>query len=226
MKASAAGGQMRLAMRAVLLGGLVAASAAGTTGCAIVYQLFRGDGPMVPAMHTGLVNRRVAVVALVNGGSLGSETVAEDLARAIAGHLRRKVENISVVRPEEVADWIDQNNWDEDDFVEVGRGVDAERVVAVEVNHFRLHDGPTLYRGQASLVVRVIDVESGGRIVFEHDMPEFSFPPHYGIPTTDRSEAAFRRVFVQQMAYDVAKLFFEHPLAEDFAVDAAGHARR
>ncbi len=194
-------------------------------GCALIHQIMAGDGPMVPPLYTGLTGKRVAVVCVVNSGSFGSETVGQDIARRVARHLRGKVEQIELVRPEEVADWIDQNNWDEERFVDVGRGVDADVVLAIEVNNFRLHEGPTLYRGQASIVVRVIDVPSGGEILYDYDIPEMSFPPNIGIPTTDQTEASFRRIFVQQLAYDVSKIFFEHPMAEDFALDAAAHSR-
>ena len=209
--------------RSVLLLCLTTLTAAGG-GCALVHQLINGDGPMVPALYSGLADQRVAVVCVVNSGSFGAETVSEDIARGVSRTLRGKVENIRLVRSEEVADWIDQNNWDEEDFVEVGSGVGADVVMAIEINNFRLHAGPTLYRGQAPVVIRIIDAKNGGEILYEHDIPEMSFPPNHGIPTTDRTESAFRRLLVQQLAYNVAKIFFEHPKAEDFALDAAAHS--
>ncbi len=217
---------MKSSHRAIRCCGLLLALVAVSGGgCAIIHQMIAGEGPMVDPLFDGLDGKRVAVVCIVNSGSYGVESVAEPIAQQVGIYLRRNIERVQLVRSSEVADWIDNNSWDQDDFVEVGRGVNADMVVAIEVESFRLHDGQTLFKGQTSLSVKVIDVNQGGHVVFQAPIADFSFPKGHGIPTTGQhNEASFRRIFIQEMGSHIARMFYKHPLAEEFAIDAASHA--
>ncbi len=202
---------------------LLSCVALSAGGCAIIHQMIAGDGPMVDPQFDGLAGKKVAVVCVVNSGSYGMESVAEPIAQQVGLYLRQHVEGIRLVRSSEVADWIDNNSWDQGDFVEVGRGVDADMVVAIEIESFRLYDGQTMFKGQTSLSVRVIDVKDD-HVVFQAPIADFAFPRGHGISTTDRSEASFRRIFIQQLGNHIARMFYKHPLAEEFAIDAASYA--
>ena len=194
------------------------------SGCALIYQMVAGDGTMIEPLFDGLSGKRVAVVCIVNSTSYGAETAGEQISRQVGNYLRQNVDGIDVVRSEDVSDWIDNNNWNEGDFVEVGRGVNADLVVAVEVNSLRLHDGQTLFKGQAAVTTRVYDTSDKHRLVFDMNDPDYAFPKGHGVPTTDRTEASFRRVFIQELGHHIAKKFYPHPLAEDFAADAVFYA--
>ena len=41
------------------------------------------------------------------------------------------------------------------DFATLGKGVDADLVVAIEIDSFRLYDGQTMYKGRAKLSTTV-----------------------------------------------------------------------
>ena len=211
----------RLAIRST--GFLLACLALSAGGCALLYQTIVGDGPMVDPLFDGLAGKKVAVVCVVNSGSYGMESVAEPTAEQVGRYLQQHIEGIEVVRASEVADWIDNNNWDQGDFVEVGRGVGADMVVAIEIESFRLYDGQTLFKGQTTFGVRVIDVEQDHE-VWRPPVTNFAFPKGHGVSTTDHTEPGFRRLFIQQLAHHIARMFYKHPLAEEFAIDAAAHA--
>jgi len=203
---------------------LLCLGAASAGGCAVVHQMIAGDGPMVPPRFDGLKGKRVAVVCVVNSSSYGAETVADEIAEQVGHYLRSNIEDIDVVRREKVSDWIDNNNWRVGDFVEVGRAVNADFVIAIDIDSFRLHDGQTLYKGQANWTARVFDVAGGGKLVDDYSDPDYAFPKGHGISTTDRTEGKFRRIFVQQLAHTIAKQYYKHPFAEEFASDAAPYA--
>lgn len=192
-----------------------------STGCVgLLAQMgYWSGGGNVPPAYAGLEGQRVAVVCVSESPSLGSGGDAVLLAREVGTILRRRVKNITVVSPEEVADWTDRNDWNEVDFVEVGRGVKAEKVVAVDLSGFGLYEGKTLYRGRANLTVRVFDLTDGGKEVFRRNLPEQSFPANGAYPATDTSEARFRMAFLKVLAKRVAKFFYEYEQKEDFSPD-------
>ncbi len=198
--------------------------AASATGCAVLHQAIYGDGPMIPAAYDGLANKKVAVVCQLNASSYSTATTGEDIARLVGQRLQQRVDGIQVVRQDEVADWIDNNNWDKMDFVEIGNGVKADMVVGIDIDSFRIHDGKTMYKGRAHVVTTVYDLSAGGREVYQSDLPEYSFPENHGVHATDTREDKFQRLFVRMLADHVAKYFYKYEAKEDFARDAAAYA--
>lgn len=176
---------------------------------------------MVPAEFAGLHGKRVAVVCVSESASLGPGTDTLLLAREVGSLLANNVKGIEVVRPEEIADWIDRNDWDEIDFQEAGRGVRADMVVATELSGFGLYEGKTLYKGRANLTVRVFDLTAEGREVFRRNLPELTFPVNGAYPATEMSEPKFRRAFLQVLAQRVARFFYEYEAKEHFSRDPA-----
>ncbi len=207
---------------AVLAVGLIAV--ATTSGCAMVYQAVKGDGPMQPARFEGLEKKRVAVVCVTSRSDYSSESSAGQIANIVGKALRNNIDTIDLVRQSEVDDWIDNNNWNESDFFDVGKGVRADVVVAITVNDMTLHDGQTLYKGRADFDVRVYDILNvEDKILFDYTDPSFEFPESHGIPTTDRSEGDFRRLFIQELSANIARNFYSYRMAEEFAKDAAAY---
>ena len=194
-----------------------------TTGCVgFLAQIgYWTGGANVAAEFDDLTGKRVAVVCISDSGSFGLGTNNLFLARGVATILEQKIEEIEMVRTDEIADWIDRNDWDEVDFAEIGRGVEAERVVAIELSGFGLYDGQTLYKGRANMMVRVLDMEAGGKEVFRRRLDELAFPTNGGYPTTDTTESKFRRTFLKFLADNVAKFFYEYEMMEDFGRDPA-----
>jgi hypothetical protein len=208
--------------KAIILGGLslVTATNAGCIGFTThVLNAIRG-GHKIKADFTGLEGKRVAVVCVSSSSSYGPNTVCTMLERSVGSILQEEVKRIEVIHQDEVADWIDNNGWDEMDYCEIGQGVDAEMVLAIDLDGFRLHEGRTLYKGSADVTITVYDMTDGGRVAFREEMLDFSFPRNGARHTTEISEARFRRLFVTVLARNVAKYFHDYLYEDDFATDA------
>ncbi len=192
------------------------------SGCSLMSTLQWAAGKnLVPAEYADLKGKRVAVVCVADNSSYGSGSESLLLAREVSLILQRSVKDIELVRQDEIADWIDRQGWDEIDYREIGRGVKAERVVAVGLASFSIREGSSLYKGRADVSVSVYDMADGGHEVFRKSIPEFSFPATGPYPVGDLSEVQFRRAFLQTLSQHVARYFYAYDVAEDFSRDSA-----
>lgn len=124
---------------------------AGCVGLtAQLLYVIKGD-PQIPADFTGLEGKRVAVVCVAsNTSNYDPYAASTQLAYTVGSLLSKKIKNVTVIRPDQINNWIDNNNWNQIDFREVGKGVKADMVVGIDLEGFRLHEGATLYQGKAS----------------------------------------------------------------------------
>ena len=184
----------------------------------LMYAL-KGGHKVDPAFE-GLEEKRVAVVCVSGNSSFGPDIIAHRLESVIAAILRENVEDIDMIPQDEIADWIDHNDWDQIEYREIGRGVDAEMLLAVDIDNLSLREGSTLFKGRADVTVTVYDMEDGGKVVFRRSLPEYSFPRNGSRHNTEISEARFRSVFINALAQQVSKYFYPYRIEEDFANDA------
>ncbi|MCU0959366.1 MAG: hypothetical protein MUF48_04615 [Pirellulaceae bacterium] len=194
-----------------------------TTGCAVLYQLAYGDGPTVPPKFSALKGKRVAVVCIMNSSAYGDGEVSMVLSDQVGRLLSQRGDKIDVVRPDEVSDWMDTNDWDESNFVDVGRGVKADMVVGIEVAAFSIHESKTLLKGRANVTTTVYDVAKGTE-VFRTTDHDHSFPTSHAIPVVSTDWRSFERMYIGVLAEHIAKNFYEYSLVEDFARDGAAYA--
>lgn len=190
-------------------------------GCtrALTTAVYLIKGTNEPAEFTGLKGKKVAVVCrpiveLQYSASNAHADLAEDVSRLLAG----KIKKIQIVPTDEIAEWTDENSWDE--YTEVGEAVEADLVVGIDIDHFSLYQGQTLYQGKAGLTVKVYDMKNGGQVLYEKRLPQLHYPPTTGLPTADRSEADFRREFVAEAAGRVGRLFYPYDSQSDYALDS------
>jgi hypothetical protein len=193
-------------------------SGCGSLVSTIMYYVKGGDN--IDAEYNGLQKKKVAIVCVSNSSSTGPSSVPGMLERSVGMLLTQKGKNIKVVPQDEVANWIDSNDWNQLDYREIGRGVHADMVLAIDLARFSLHEGSTLYRGQADVTVTVYDMSDNGKVAFRRNLPDFSFPQNGARHATEMSEAKFRALFVEILAQHVARYFFPYPVQEDFAKDA------
>ncbi|MBW3595977.1 MAG: hypothetical protein KY475_01730 [Planctomycetes bacterium] len=194
-------------------------------GCAIInHLLYVTQGAKIPAEFDGLKGKRVAVVCVSPNDDFGPGSTSVDLSRGVETLLRERVKDIKIVRHEEVANWIDRNNW-RHDYLDIGRGVKADMVVAVDLAHFSLYEGSTLFQGRADLQVSVFDMSTGGTKVYQATLDDFSFPARGAQPVTDISEAKFKRAFVAILAQNIGRNFYDYDIQENIAPDAASLTR-
>ena len=176
-------------------------------------------GSMIQPDYDGLEGHRVAVVCVSATSAYGNGVETDRLSRQVRSVLGEKVKDIEVVAPGEIADWVDKNGWDEIDYREVGRGVRAERVVAIDLEEFRLHEGPTLYKGRSNLTVTVFDMADGEREVFRRTLSDVKFPVTGVYHATDMTESKFRDLFIGVLARQVARHFFAYDALDESAYD-------
>src|SRR5687768_164947 len=180
-------------IRTFVAAGLLFILVTANTGCVgFLAQLgYWTGGNLVPAEFDGLEGERVAVVCVSSNAAYGVGVEAELLSRGVDSILKENVEKIDIVGQDEIADWVDKNDWDEIDYREVGQGVKADKVVAIGISDFRLYEGQTLYRGRANVKVTVFDMKDGGKEVFRRQLPEVRFPNAGVYHSSETSETAF-----------------------------------
>jgi len=168
-----------------------------------------------PAEFKGLKGKHVAVVCkpiveleFTDAGS------ARELAATIGALIERNVRKTRVIDQREVARWIDEHAWV--DYPTVGKALDADLVVGVDLEEFRLHEGATLFRGRATAHVRVFDIATG-KVMFEKRYDDFQYPADGAVPTSDRSEAQFRGMFLQILAGRITRSFHAYDSRTSFA---------
>jgi hypothetical protein len=172
----------------------------------------------VPAEFKGLKGKHVAVVCRpiveLEFSDAGS---ARELAALVDSQIKTNVRKVAVIGQQEVSRWLDENSWV--DYPTLGKALDADYVVGIDLERFRLHEGSTLYRGRATATVRVFDVKTGA-VAFEKRIDDFSFPANSGIPATDRSESQFRTLFLDMLARRVSRCFHAYESRETFAEES------
>ncbi len=200
---------------------LVAVAVFPATGCrslltTVVYLV---KGTNIDADYDGLKEKTVVVVCRPMASlEYRDAQVAKDLARQVGALLRANVSKINVINQNKVSEWTDVNDWT--DFAEVGKGLDADMVVGIELLGFKLRQGQTLYQGKADTIVKVVDCNDGDKIVFQRKLDQLLYPPNTGIETSTMGDAEFRRKLILVLADQVARHFYPHDPHADFAMDA------
>jgi len=191
-------------------------------GCAGLIANIIYPGHTIKAQYDGLEDQRVAVVCISGMSDYHPNSPSTLLAKGIEKLLRRNVRDIEIIDQQKIADWIDHHDWDrlDYDFTKIAEGVGADKLVAVELSGFRLHDSQTMYKGHAELSVTVYDMTDGKQQIPILDSEPSVFPANGGRSTTDCSEAQFRKSFIKLLAHRVAKNFYDYDLKEQMALDA------
>jgi len=172
----------------------------------------------MPAEFNGLRGKHVAVacrpIVELEFSDAGS---ARELAALVGSQIERKVRKTRVIGQQEIARWIDENAWV--DYQTLGSSLDADMVVGIDLEEFRLHEGSTLYRGRATIHVRVFDIAEK-KVVFEKRYDNYAFPANNAIPATDQPEAQFRAIFLQMLSQRISRCFHAYESREHFAEDS------
>ncbi len=208
---------------AVFLGlAVILATSGGCVGLTAQLLYWVKGGNKIDPEFEGLKGKRVAVVCVSNDSSYGPNSFCSLLQHRVGAAFREQGDKIEVVPPDEIADWIDSNDWNQMDYREIGRGVNADMVLGLDLGDLRLHEGQTLYQGHVTLTATVYDMENGGKVAFRRTIPDFTFPQNGPRHATEMSEARFRSLFVEVLSRHVAKFFCAYDFEEDFARDAMG----
>jgi len=189
-----------------------------TNGLFTLVYLLKGTD--VDPEFKDLKDKKVAVVCRPADTLMySSSNVGRELAVQVSNLLSEKVPKIKIIDPRKVARWTDEHQWDE--YVEVGRALKADMVVAIDLESFSLYQGQTLYQGKANATVRVYDCnKSGNKEVYKKNLPQRVYPPNACVPTSERTEPEFRHEFIAQLADQIGRHFYAHDPHADMALDA------
>jgi hypothetical protein len=194
------------------LAALVAALALAATqvGCRnlLTTAVYLVKGTDTPAQYNGLKDKRVVVVCrplteLSFSCSGAASELGAELGRHLKVHLGRR---IKIVDPDEVADWTDENPVE--DFAEIGRALDADMVVGIDMLSFSTLLGQTLQQGKSQVKVTVHDLKQDGKVVYEKSLPQVVYPLNNGIGIQDKPEDEFRREYIGVLADEIGRLFY------------------
>ena len=152
------------------------------------------------------------------GGADLAQTVAAILAGEIGRLLESNVRRIRVIPNRKVAEWLDENS-DWSDYTEIGKALDADKVVAVDLQSFTIYEGQTLYQGKANVGLRVYDCRGDGKLVFEKELPQSVYPPNAVVETSKKAEREFRREYVAVLADQIGRHFYPHDAHADYVLD-------
>jgi hypothetical protein len=202
--------------RLLLLVALIA-----STGCvgAISQLIYVVKGTNVEPAYTGLEDSTVAVVCVSDASAYGPDMLTTTVAQAVAMKMQRTGRDINIVPATTVNDWIDRKGWDESDFVKLGKGVGADKVVAIEIGAYSIHEGSTLYKGRTDLSVTVYDLKKDGVIDFMYGPTEYSFPKN-GRPAIQTSDRQFEAFFLANLTEHISHQFCPFDRVDQVARDA------
>lgn len=191
-----------------------------SSGCGLAVNLINaGWGNMVDAEFEGLVGKRVAVVCVSNTSSFGPRPISREIATRVSDLLAANVDEIQMVDQDEIDRWIDEHEWNQVDYLELGRGVKAEMLVAIDLLKFKIHEGQTMFKGRTEMAVTVYDLLNDDQEVFSSEPPEFRYPVNAALHVGEISERDFRRQFINMVASRIARMFYPYEFKEDFARD-------
>ncbi len=196
----------------VLGSGLLFATSGCSTVLTVAYLFHPED---VPAEYNELRGKHVVVVCkpIVELQFTDAGT-ARELADRIGANIRENVRGVKIISQQEVSRWLDENAWV--DYATLGEAVDADIVVGIDLDHFSLHEGSTLYRGRTTVHMQVHDVNED-LIVFDKRMEDFTFPADSAIPTADQSEQQFRGLFLRILSSRLSRCFHAYESRAHFA---------
>ncbi len=208
----------RLRRRFLIL--LAAWAALSCTGCVglVANLIHAGWGDMVPVRFDQLAGRHVAVVCMTSSASYGNSTAAIEIADRIEGKLRDRIPEIKIIDQQAIELWIDEHQWNEIDYRELGEGIQTDFLIVVDLGEFSLHEGATLYKGRATVGLTVYDI-TAGEVVYQIDSTELSYPINGGQHSADTTEDAFRSRFLEIIASQVARHFYSYDVKEDYGRD-------
>jgi hypothetical protein len=191
------------------------------TGCvnALATAMYIIKGNNVPAEYNGLKDKKVVVVCRASTDlGFSNASASRDLARGLSQLLQANIRKIKVIPARDVENWADENSWD--DPREVGKALGAQMVVSIDLEHFSLYKGQTLYQGSADYTIEVYDLEAGGPAVFKKSPPRALYPPNAAVMTSDKREPEFRQEFMAVLSDEIGRHFYPHDAYANFATDS------
>lgn len=191
-----------------------------TTGCTKLLTatvlLFKGTD--TPAEFKELKEKNVAVAVVTPSGILADRS-AVTLAQQVHLLLGQNVKKIKLVSMEEVTQVAREQPSGSDDIVKLGKDLDVDYIVAVQLDDMQLYQGKTLYQGRCHYSVSVFEPKASASAVFHRDVPQFIYPQNGGHPVTDMPESRFESTYLGIIAIRIARYFHPFDATRDVGLD-------
>jgi hypothetical protein len=168
------------------------------------------SGYDIPPEYEGLKDKKVAVVCkMVTMEELNNSGTARALSEAICQRLKANNKSIRchLIESQKVANLLDEKGLE--DPREIGKQLKADKVIAVDIESFGVHEGQTLYRGRSTLTVHVYDVANKDED-WQKAPLHAEYPSWGPTPAQDKSEVEFRNQFVASLAEQIGRSFYPH----------------
>ncbi len=189
------------------------------TGCTglLTMAAYLIKGTDMPAEFKDLKDKKVAVVCRAPVTMNTDQAMGcRELADRVTFLLQANVPKIKTIDQQDVADWTDENNWE--DFREIGKALQAEMVVGIDIDDFSLQRSSSVYQGRAKVRISVYDMEKKER-VYDNQPNQFLYPNSGGMPVSNVPRNEFRKHFVYQLADLIGTKFYAHDARSTFAAD-------
>lgn len=201
----------------LVLGALLVIPGCIGASAQLLYLIY---GNKISAQYEGLNDKKVAVICVSDASAYGPNTLTFSVEKKVADRLSRFVPGIKVIPQSAVDNWKDQYGWDESDFVQIGRGIGADAVVAIEISAYSLHEGSTMYKGRATVTSTVYNIQSES-VAFQAGPEDYQFPKS-GRPAMQITERQFESAFLEKFCEYLARRFYEYEKTDTIAEDAGG----
>ncbi len=215
----------RLSMTALVPLVLAASTLTFSTGChpgllvASAMYMWQGGNLVPAACEVPLEEKRVVVFCRPPASQeFRHAGASRQIAKLVTSLIRDNGDKIDMVSQRKVDEWIDMN--DSNDFEELGQAVKADFVIYIDLAHFELYKGKTVYQGNADVSLTVYDMNDNARDVWDLELGEVLYPVHSGIAVQDKRVDQFQREYVKVVADQIARNFYAHDPNDNFAMDA------
>ena len=191
------------------------------TGCigtlANLFYVLKGHE--IPAEYAEFKEQRVAVVVNTKASAYGPDELADTLERFITMKLATNVPDIQIVPEVEIANWFDINGTDSSRLAEMGKSVQADFVLSINLDDYTIREGSTIYKGKSEITIAVVDCKSGNTTyAVGPDLMEY---PRDGRPAIQTNDRKFETFYLAWLSEQIAQQFYKHDANKNFADDAA-----
>jgi hypothetical protein len=197
----------------------------GTLGIGPGIHWYPGWSPPWAVDDAPVKTERIAVICRGNAAdAFSNPEIASRLAEAVTQTIAEDWDHAEVVSQSEINAWLDNNAWN--GFLEIGEAVDADIVLAIEIENYSILDSTntTLYRGTADLRVQTIICETGRRTP-ETILPNIVYPEDMPIQAVRTNSYLFSQEFVEELSDQILQWMVDGP-PEDRIASADDAERR
>ncbi|MDO5580758.1 MAG: hypothetical protein Q4G69_06455 [Planctomycetia bacterium] len=199
-----------------------------STGCssALMFPLFLIKGTDVDPEFKKEVKSipkksKMVVIARTGSKLFGSENPSAPLSNCITLLLSNKIDEkkkLEWIPYEKVESTFDDETLLLENFTRMGKELEADYVIGVDIDHFSTQLSSQLYQGRSKVQVQMIEVKTGKAVV-RKTMPEFVYPP---TPTTANGKhpTEFQKNYIGKLSEEIGNLFCAYDPHKKYAMDS------